>query len=286
MAFTRNSLNNPDLTPEKRKIIEETITKNLSCDKWAKKIFEKIGILLTSHPNNRAFLKGSIYTHKQMNLWTTVIYDNYWSPEKLDLSFNELMPDRLTFDLADNFIISKQQDWGGVIYPYFWMLKFGIQFLSMFDYIYHANGDCIIEKPENIFKLIEMMGDSDIFFIGWDDTQASPMANTTGFIAKRDAALAMIEHVQDHFIPFEVYERYARILGSGEVRFARAVLDLSLKNFKPPKNPVDLQLSSPGGTWYETIGFRHIHGEYKTILKNKEIDKITTLSNYINFNYI
>jgi hypothetical protein len=119
MAFTRSSLNNPNLTKEQRKTIEETVARNMACDLWAKKILYRVGVLLTSHPNNRAFLKSSIESHKKMDFWTTVIYDNYWNPERLDLSFDSLMPDRETFDLADNFIISKQQNWGGVIYPYF-----------------------------------------------------------------------------------------------------------------------------------------------------------------------
>jgi hypothetical protein len=262
-------------------VIQETLDKNMACDKWVNNIFKKVGILLTSHPNNRGFLYGSIATHKQMGFWTTVIYDNYWDPKREEISFDDMMPDRETFDMADNFIISKQQDWGGVIFPYFWMLKFGIQFMSMFDYIYHANGDCIVEHPENLPVLINMMGDADIFFVGWDDATARPMANTTGFIAKKEAALAMMQHVQDHFIPFEVYEKYSAKLGSGEVRFANAVLELGLKNFKAPKNPVDLQLSTPGGTWYDTIGFRHIHGEYKTFVKNG--NNLTTVWPYIDW---
>jgi hypothetical protein len=282
MAITRNSLKNPDLTPEQRKVIQETIDKNMACDLWTSKIFKKVGVLLTSHPNNRAFLDASILTHKEMGFWTTVIYDNYWDPKQQDLTFDQLMPRRKTFDLADNFIISKQQNWGGVIYPYFWMLKFGLQFMSMFDYIYHANGDCIVEHPENFPVLIDMMGDADIFFVGWDDTTARPMANNTGFIVKKEAALAMMKHIQDHFIPFEVYEKYSAKLGSGEVRFANAVLELGLKNFKAPKNPVDLQLSSPGGTWYETIGFRHIHGEVKTSrFKNN-----SEFLDYVDFEYL
>lgn len=284
MAITRNSLKNPDLTNEQRKVIQETLDKNMACDKWVNNIFKQVGILLTSHPNNRAFLKSSISSHKQMELWTTVIYDNYWTPKNPGIKFDCMMPDRETFDLADNFIISKQQEWGGVIFPYFWMLKFGIQFMSMFDYIYHANGDCIVEHPENLPVLINMMGDADIFFVGWDDTTARPMANTTGFIAKKEAALAMMKHVQDHFIPFEVYEKYSAKLGSGEVRFANAVLELGLKNFKAPKNPYDLQLSEPGGTWYDTIGFRHIHGEYKTLI-NQGVTP-TNLSKYIDRIYL
>lgn len=265
MSITRNSLKNPDLSSEKRQAIQEALSRNMACDAWiAKAILKPVGVLLTSHPNNKQFLYDSLESHKKLGFWTTVVYDNYWNPARPELSFDAMMPDRATFDLADNFLISKYQDWGGVIFPYFWMLKFGIQQLSMFKYIYHANGDCILEWPENFWTLLNMMGDADIFFVGWDDSTAKPMANTTGFLAKTSAALAIIQHVQDHFVPFEVYEKFSAELGSGEVRFARACLDLKLKVVKPVESPYDLQLSRPGyGTWYKTIGFRHLHGEQK-----------------------
>jgi len=176
--------------------------------------------------------------------------------------------------LIDNFLISKHQDWGGVIFPYFWMLKFGLQSLSMYEYVYHANGDCVVERPENISILLESMGDSDFYPIGWDETQSKPMCNTTGFIIRSKWIQPMMQHIQDHLIPFEVYEKYSAKLGSGEVRFAQAVIDLGLKLKKPERSPFNLQLSTPGGTWYETIGFRHIHGEYKDGLSKTNIGGI------------
>lgn len=262
MAITRNSLNNPDLTDEKREHIKKTLEKNMACDIWTTKAMKEVGVLLSSHPNNRAFLSASITTHKQLGFWTTVCYDNYWEPGK-PTKFDDYMPERETFDLADNFLISKHQDWGGVIFPYFWMLRFGLQSLSLFDYVYHANGDCIVEKPEGFLDLLDQMGNADIYPIGWDETTAKPMCNTTGFIIRKTSIEPLMNYIQDHLIPFEVYEKYSAKLGSGEVRFAHAILDLGLKLKKPKSNPMNLQLSIPGGTWYETIGFRHIHGEWK-----------------------
>jgi hypothetical protein len=262
MAITRNSLNNPSLNEEQKLHIQQTLEKNMACDAWTCKALKKIGVLLTSHPNNRAFLRSSIDSHKRMGFWTTVAFDNYWSPIER-VSYDTYMPGREIFDLVDNFFISKHQEWGGVIFPYFWMLKFGLQSLSSFEYVYHANGDCIVERPEGIEILIDQMGDADFYPIGWDDTTSKPMCNTTGFIIRSGWVQNMMQHIQNHLIPFEVYEKYSAKLGSGEVRFAQAALDLNMKVKKPERNPINLQLSIPGGTWYETIGFRHIHGEWK-----------------------
>jgi hypothetical protein len=273
MAITRNSLNNPNLNDEQRNHIQQTLEKNMACDSWTCKALKNVGVLLTSHPNNRAFLKHSLLSHKRLEFWTTVFYDNYWAPSN-EIRYESLMPGRDVFDLADNFFISKQQEWGGVIFPYFWMLKFGLQSLSMYDYVYHANGDCIIERPEGFENLLNEMGDEDFFPIGWDDTQSKPMCNTTGFVIRSKWIQPMMQHIQDHLIPFEVYEKYSAKLGSGEVRFAQAILDLGMKLKKPNRNPKNLQLSIPGGLWYDIIGFRHIHGEYKESLNSKNIGNI------------
>ena len=41
------------------------------------------------------------------------------------------------------------------------------------------------------------------------------------------------------------------------------MLDLGLKLVPPPEEPYNDQHHIPGhGTWYKTIGFRHIHGEW------------------------
>jgi hypothetical protein len=76
-------------------------------------------------------------------------------------------------------------------------------------------------------------------------------------------AQAMMKHFQDNLIPFDNYEKYAEEFGNTESRFALAIKQLGLKLVKAPENPYNTQSHKPGfGTWYKTIGFRHIHGEW------------------------
>ena len=56
-------------------------------DKWAMKIFKDVGVLLTSHPGNRPFLKSSLESHKKLGFWTTVVYDNYFDPNNKDITY-------------------------------------------------------------------------------------------------------------------------------------------------------------------------------------------------------
>jgi len=228
------------------------------------KALKPVGVLMTAHPNSRPFLTKSVETHKKLGYWITLAYDNYWDPNNKESDYNTLMPARDVFDQVDTFVVPHHQTWGGVLYPYFWILKFGLETMGGFEYVYCTNGDCILEKPENFDQIIDMLGDGDIIGCGWETTpQGRNLFNTTAFLAKTKAAQAMMKHFQDHLIPFENYEKYAEDFGNTESRFALAIKQLGLKLVKAPENPFNTQSHKPGvGTWYNTIGFRHIHAEW------------------------
>jgi len=260
MGFTRKDLEDPNLSPAERKELEMLLARYMECDKWAKRALKPVGVLITSHPGNRAYLKACLETHRKLGYWIVLAYDNYFR-EGDGVDYSHYLPPRDVMDMVDTFIMPHHQTWGGVLYPYFWLLKFGFSVMvANFDYIYCVNGDCILEKPENFPKLLEMMGDADIMGVGWETNP--DCFNSTGFIIRSKVAIPFIKHFQDHFIPFEVYEKYTQEYGNCEARMARAIKDLKLKQYIVPKNPYNTQLHKKGGTWYEIVGFRHIHAEH------------------------
>jgi hypothetical protein len=240
-------------------------------DEWANKALKNVGVLLTSHPSSRPFLKASVETHKKLGFWITVVFDNYFDPNNKKISYDSMLPRREVFDMIDTFLIPHHQTWGGVLYPYFWLLKFGMHTMNGFEYVFCSNGDCILEKPEGFPQIMEMLGDADIMGAGWETNGGRELFNTTSFIAKTKAAQAMMKHFQDHLIPIDNYEKYAERLGNTESRFAVAIKELGLKVVKVPKNPLSTQVHKPGGTWYDILGFRHIHGEWNYAHRYKDI---------------
>ena len=271
MGLVRSDITYPGYSEKDRAEIKEAVERMLSNDdKFAKKYLLPVGVLLTSHPGNTPFLTASVKTHKKLGFWLTLTFDNYLNPERLnDLEYKDILPAKDVMQYVDNFILSPHQVWGGVMYPYFWQLKVGINALSEFAYIFCSNGDVILEKPENFPKIMELLGDNDIMGCGWEDNQGRPCFNTTSFIAKTDAAKAVMKHFQDHFIPFDVYEIYTQDFGNTEARFARAINELGLKQVivEPTYN---MQSHVKGyGTWYHVLGFRHIHAEYKYCQQHK-----------------
>jgi len=247
---------------QKKDHYEYILNDMMKNDKWAMKAFKDVGVLLTSHPGNRPFLKASLETHKKLGFWTTVVYDNYFDPKNKNISYEQCMPKRDVYDMADTFLIPHHQTWGGVLYPYFWLLYFGLNTMGAFPYIFCSNGDCILGKPEGFPKIMEMLGDADIMGCGYEDNNGRELFNTTSFIAKSEAIRAIMVHFRDHLIGIDTYEKHAERLGNTEGRFAIAIKELGLKVKKVPENPVSTQVHAPGGTWYDILGFRHIHAEW------------------------
>ena len=264
MGFRRVDMRESYMTKQDIKDYKMLSRRYTWCDhhiafKWLK----EIGILLTSHPGNRAFLKASVESHAKTKLWITLAYDNYFDPERKDTTWDYIMPNRDIIDQVNCFILSPYQKFGGVLYPYFWLLRLGLAAMKDFPYIYSANGDCIIENPEGIFELLELMKseDADLISAGWWNKER-PVFNSTGFIGRTEAVQAMMKHFQDNFIPLKAYEASCVEFGNCEGRLGKAIKDLGLKVVSL-ENPKNEQLHEPlCGDWCRILGFRHTHAEH------------------------
>lgn len=271
MGITRETLNDPKLTKEQKVYAKYVLDGYMKNNEWSVKSQKKCAIVLTGHPSGRMFLKYSVESHLKTGYWVHLAYDNYLDPKTPKQSYDKVMPPRDVFDQIHSFSTSHYQTWGGVAYPYGWLLRAGLNSVGAFPYIYCANSDCIIDKPENFDKLFDILGDADIACIGWEENNGRPLLNTTGFIGKSEAMRAMAEHYVQHFVPFETYEETHQRLGNPESRLHIATEELGLKVVKPKINPIDTQLSEPSGSWYKLIGFKHVHAIYNKALRYRKI---------------
>lgn len=245
---------------EELKVRQGVIDCYMANDKWGTRIHKKVGILLTSSPYSRPYLKGSLETHRKLDFWTVLSYDNFINPAFTpeEASYDAWMPPKDVMELVDTFLLTHHQTWGGVSYPFMWQLRLAAGILSSFEYVYCANSDCIIEKPEGFPQLLEMMGDADIMSAG---PTLEREIGTAAFIIKGKHFPALAAHMIDHVVPFEKYEESTQEFGNTEGRMKRAVDALGLKVAvcKPPFNE---QHHEAGGGFYDAIGFRHVHGEH------------------------
>jgi hypothetical protein len=190
------------------------------------------------------------------------------------MNYNNILPAKDVMDSIDTFVMPHYQTWGGVLYPYFWLMKFGVNLMQDFKYIYCANGDMVLEKPEGFPELLKRFEGYDIWGTGPDIFEPNKqLFNTTGFICKTEALKKMMQHFEKHLLPFENYEKYTQELGNTEGRFGRAIKDLGLKCKQ--SNPVpstEMLFHNDGkGEWQELVGFRHIHAELNHAYRYKGI---------------
>lgn len=267
----RESIADPKTSKLDKESMQRFVDNASDNDEWALKALKPVGILLTAHPGGRSFLKASVESHKKLGYWITLAYDNYLDPKRTDTKYENAMPAPDVFHQVDTFIIPHYQTWGGVLYPYFWLLKFGLDAMSGFEYVYCSNGDCILEKPENFPKLLELLGDNDVMACSREPGGKYGVFNTTAFLAKTEAAKAIMKHFQDYLIPFDTYDKYTQDMGNTESRFAVAIHDLGLKETKIVPG-FNTQFHKPGyGTWFDILGFRHIHAEIGYAYKYRKI---------------
>lgn len=244
------------------------IDRLMSNDAWAPKIRGKVGIILTAHPGGLPFLRGCIESWSKLGLWLTLAYDNFIDPAAETIDYNTHMPAKDIMHKVDSFVLPHHQVWGGPSYPYCWLVRLAGGLMSHFEYVIVANGDTILEKPEGLPALLEMMGDADFMSAG---PVLEREIGTLAFIIKGKHLPALGAHLVDHMVPFEEYEKSTQEFGNTEGRMAVAVRELGLKQFIVPGMPMSDQFHIPQGTWHETIGIRHIHGEFNHAYKRHAI---------------
>jgi hypothetical protein len=244
------------------------IDRYMENDTWAVKIKKNVGILLTASVSGKPFLKASVESHMALGYWLILSYDNFIDPSRLpDISYENMLPPKDVMVNVDTFLIPHHQTWGGVSYPYMWQLRLASGIFSQFEYVLCDNGDTILEKPENFPKMLEELGDADILSTGPVNERE---VGTCGLLMRSAAFIKVAKHMIDNVVPFEEYERTTQDFGNTEGRLAVAVKDLGLK-VKVVTPGFNEQLHVPGGFWYETVGFRHIHGEYNYAYRYKKI---------------
>jgi hypothetical protein len=234
------------------------INRLMANDAWAPKIRKKVGVILTAHSGGLPFIRRSVESWSKLGYWLTLAYDNFIDPEWGSVDYNRFMPPKDAMGKVDTFVLSHHQTWGGPSYPYCWLVRLAGEMMSHFEYVVVANGDSVLEKPEGFNDLLVMMGEADFMSAG---PVLEREIGTLAFIIKGKFLTALGAHLVDHMVPFEEYEKSTQEFGNTEGRMAVAVRELGLTQYIVPEMPLSDQFHIPQGTWYKTIGIRHIHGE-------------------------
>ena len=239
MPITKEDLSK-DWDPEHLEELKNRLNRCMSNDRWANNIFKRVAILIVSYPGQRAYLKYCIESHLKLGYLMALAYDNYINPKESVINHNDFMPDKVILDNIDIFFMPHYQTWCDVDYPYFWQLRWGAYILQQFEYIYVTNGDCILDNPDGFNELLLFISDGDFLTCGDEN-------RTVAFIVKSKAFLKIVQYMQDHYVPFDSYEKYPDMNGA-EGRMYAAIDHYNLK-----RTYISIE------TWSNLVGMKHIH---------------------------
>ena len=167
----------------------------------------------------------------------------------------DLLPSVEAMMFADE-ILMKPKTWGsGVGTPHSWNMYLGLKMIKSlgFEYVFNINGDIIMEKPEGVTKLFEILGDNDI--ISCEYTPGRYLG-TMVWLAKIDVAVELWDK--------NFRNLYRNNLGNAEARMGIFADQMKLK-VSPVKNPADHHFKdwTHNNTFRNVIGLRHLHAEHK-----------------------
>lgn len=221
-------------------------------------------IIIPTHAYQSVWLRACLQSCKETGLYTMVAFDNPFHNENIQL--HTKLPTTKTFMMADLFIM-KQKTWGsGVGIPHAWNMFYGLNFLKSlgFKYVFSINGDCIMERPEGLAEIREMLDNDDIIACEWKKERS--YCGTMSWLSKIDLVL-------------EIWNKYMDELycsrGNAEARMGKAIIETNAK-VTSVENPEDAHFKPPGikGTWREILGFRHLHAEHK-IRRQQKMEPIS-----------
>lgn len=260
---------------EKEQVKEEKkpqISREESVDIKAKKWNDDVNVLITAHMDQRIFLNACVDSVKDLG-WVLVVYDNPGG------DYYRRLPKEEIFNKIDQFFMKHPtREMPGPTYPQFWNFRHGIDLLlgSQGKYIFVIGADSILERPEGLPEIIEMLGDGDIIACSTQnpDRHKDAYCNTKSLLATKTAFKTIIDFAQKGFVPMDY--KY----GNMESRFGLAIKETGIKEVKVPKLPGEDQFaydydaegkSINRGTWGEVLGYRHLAGEHKIRRKKKII---------------
>ncbi len=218
-----------------------------------KKLQKDTCIIVPTHYYHAPWLRACLESCRATGLFVILAYDNPLYDEKQQLKFR--FPNAKTLMMADYTSI-KHKTWGsGVGIPHSWNMWYGLHAAQSFGfkYVFNLNGDCILEKPENLPQLRQKLGNDDIISCEWHPKR---YMGTMAYLGK-------MEHVVKLW-DMNLERMYQYNYGNAEARFGKFAHELGLK-VTPVENPEDPHHKPPGvkGTIRNMLGMRHLHAEHK-----------------------
>jgi len=162
----------------------------------------KIGMVFTSHNGHMPYMKYALQQYREIeDMFIVGAYDSRL--------VSSLSKDRSGFPYADiwslaHMWVTKHYTFGGhqKRHGWIWLHLYASAILKQFkniEYIFSGNGDCVWDKPQGVYEIIDILGDND-FMSGQSETRHTDGHNfihTCTMVFKRDAYFDFIDFIME-----------------------------------------------------------------------------------------
>jgi hypothetical protein len=192
MKMSQKYHNNPDMTKE---LLHENVFPTKA----------KIGMVFTSHSSHLPFMKYALEKFREIDdMYVIGAYD----PRTTNPHHETLMylPRPNMWHLAHAWVF-RHSTWTGFPkrHGWIWLQMYASSILKRFEnieYIFTGNGDCVWDKPEGVYELIDLLGDND-FMSGQSWTRHTDnfdFIHTCTVMFKRDAYFHFMDYIYDKIL--------------------------------------------------------------------------------------
>ncbi len=221
-------------------------------------------IIVTSYAGQLGWLKATLASYRKTGCYVILSYDQpsqIWNNLDDTDYILRTLPRPIHYLLAHSVVFKHKTYEANKRTGWFWDVKYAqaiIKNFSNFKYVYCTNGDCIIEKPEGMKELSNILGDHDLM-----SGQSTPerTIHTADMFFKVEAFNKVMDYMSERM-------RFP-IMGSQSpeclLRDAVNVLNLKEKFVDYPKlddGSVDYYCTrNLDSTWKKVLGFRNLYAE-------------------------
>ncbi len=231
-----------------------------------------IGLVFTSHKGHMPYMRYALTQYRKIeDMYILGAYDPREvtpnSPNKNGFPYPDI------WYLAHAWV-TKHYTWGGLYkrHGWLWLHLYASAILKQFDnlkHIFSANGDCVWDKPEGVYTLIdEILGDND-FMSGQSQTRETDGFNfihTCSLVFKRDAYFDFIDFIKYHvkisdtasFSPENLIQMWVK---SNNIKWEHAPEQPIYPNGEyKGQHDIYAETGTPS-TWSKILGYKNIEAE-------------------------
>jgi hypothetical protein len=229
-----------------------------------------IGMVFTSHKDHLLYMRYALQQYRKIkDMFIVGAYDTwYLNPNN---KHHSLLPHPDIWYLAHMWVY-KHYTWGGHSkrHGWLWLQAYAASVLKSFDnleYIFTSNGDCIWDRPEGVYEIIDLLGDYDLMS-GQSNHYGDdrPMIHSCSMIFKREVYFSFIEFMMKKLKESTIVSYTAEgLIGDW-------ILENDIKYKHAPIQPIykggiykgehDTYCEEAGdSTWKSVLGFRNLISE-------------------------